>query len=266
MLSLYPVTFVIFIFGAVVGSFLNVCILRIPNEESVVRPPSHCPNCNAPIAFYDNIPLVSYLVLWGRCRACREWISPRYFVVELLTASLTVALFLRFGLGPAFFVSIIFVAALVVISFVDLDAMIVPNVISVPGIVLGLLFSVLGYFFVYDPAKLIPSPASALIGALTGGGFLWAVAWVYEVIKHEEGMGYGDVKLFAMIGAFLGWESIPVTLFFSAFGGAFVGLTLMLFKGYGRKDPIPYAPFLCLGALLHLFFGKELVAFYLYPQ
>jgi len=257
---------VVFIFGAIVGSFLNVCILRIPEGESVVHPPSHCPNCKAPIAFCDNIPLFSYLFLRGRCRACQERVSLRYFVVELLTACLAVALFYKFGLGPAFFSSFIFVAALLVISFVDLDVRIVPDVISLPGIVLGMLFSLLGYYLVHDPAELIPSPLSSLIGVLAGGGFLLALAWAYAAVTGTEGMGGGDIKLLAMIGAFLGWPSIPVTLFLSSLGGSIIGLSAMLIKGVGRKYALPFAPFLCLGALLHLFFGKELVALYLYPQ
>jgi len=256
---------VVFIFGAIVGSFLNVCILRIPEGESVIQPPSRCPNCKSPIAFYDNIPLFSYLFLRGRCRACQGRISPRYFVVELLMASLTVALFYKFGLGPAFFSSFIFVAALLVISFIDLDVRIIPDVISLPGIVLGLLFSLLGYYLVHDPAELIPSPFSSLIGVAVGGGFLLALAWAYAAVTGTEGMGGGDIKLLAMIGAFLGWPSIPVTLFLSSLGGSIIGLSAMLIKGVGRKYALPFAPFLCLGALLDLFFGKELVAFYLYP-
>jgi leader peptidase (prepilin peptidase)/N-methyltransferase len=266
MLIFHPVIFVIFIFGAIVGSFLNVCILRIPEGESVVHPPSHCPNCKAPIAFYDNIPLFSYLFLWGRCRACRERISPRYLAVELLTAALTVALFYKFGLGPAFFSGFIFVVALIVISFIDLDVMIIPDVISLPGIVLGLVFSVVGRYVLEDPFEVIPSPLSSLSGLLVGGGFLLAVGWIYEVFTKVEGMGGGDIKLFAMIGAFLGWQSLLATLLFASLGGAAIGLTVMLVKGVGRRYPIPFGPFLCLGALLHLFFGKELAALYLYPQ
>ena len=266
MLFFHPVTLVIFILGAIVGSFLNVCILRIPKGESVIHPPSHCPHCKASIAFYDNIPLFSYLLLRGRCRACRERISPRYFAVELLTASLTVALFYKFGLGPAFFSSFIFVAALIVISFIDLDVMIIPDVISLPGIVLGLVFSLAGPYVMDDPFEIIPSPLSSLIGLLAGGGFLLAVGWIYEVFTKVEGMGGGDIKLFAMIGAFLGWQSLLATLLFASLGGAAIGLTVMLVKGVGRRYPIPFGPFLCLGALLYLFFGKELAAFYLYPQ
>jgi leader peptidase (prepilin peptidase) / N-methyltransferase len=256
----------VFIFGAIVGSFLNVCIARIPNGESVVHPPSHCPKCNATIAFYDNIPLLSYLFLRGRCRACGEQISPRYFIVELLMAALSVALYYQFGLGLAFFAGFVLVAALIVISFIDLDVRIVPDVISLPGIVIGLIFSVVGRFVVSDPFELVPSPLSSLIGILVGGGFLLALAWAYEAFTGVEGMGGGDIKLLAMIGAFLGWPSIPLTLFFSSLGGSAIGLTAMIVKGVGRKYALPFAPFLCIGALLYLFFGRELIEFYLSPR
>jgi leader peptidase (prepilin peptidase) / N-methyltransferase len=255
-----------FLLGAIVGSFLNVCIARIPNDESVVHPPSRCPRCKVPIAFYDNIPLLSYFFLRGRCRSCDERISSRYFIVELLMASLAVALYYQFGLGLAFAASFVFVAALIVISFIDLDVRIVPDVISLPGIAVGLLFSVIGSFVVSDPFELVPSPVSSLIGVLVGGGFLLALAWAYQAFTGVEGMGGGDIKLLAMIGAFLGWPSVPVTLFFSSLGGSIIGLSAMLVKGVGRRYALPFAPFLCLGALLYLFFGRELIQFYLSPR
>jgi leader peptidase (prepilin peptidase)/N-methyltransferase len=255
-----------FVFGAIVGSFLNVCIARIPNDESVIHPPSHCPKCNARIRFYDNIPLISYVILLGRCRACSERISPRYFAVELLMAALAVTLYYQFGLGLAFIASFVFVAALIVISFIDLDVRIVPDVISLPGIVVGLLFSVIGRFILNDPYELVPSPWSSILGILIGGGVLLALAWAYEAFTGVEGMGGGDIKLLAMIGAFLGWPSIPVTLFFSSLAGSVIGLTAMVIKGVGRKYALPFAPFLCLGALLYLFFGRELVEIYLSPR
>jgi leader peptidase (prepilin peptidase)/N-methyltransferase len=256
---------VIFIVGAIVGSFLNVCIARIPNGESVVYPPSHCPKCESSIAFHDNIPLISYLILGRRCRACGQRISARYFVVELLTASLAAALYYEFGLGLAFFVAFVFVAALIVISFIDLDVKIVPDVISLPGIVVGLLFSIIGRYLISDPLELVPTPLSSLVGAVAGGGFLLAVAWLYECFTGVEGMGGGDIKLLAMIGAFLGWPSIPLTLFFSSLGGSIIGIFMMLRKGVGGKYALPFAPFLCFGALLHLFFGKQVILFYLPP-
>ncbi len=257
---LYSLTF---IFGAIVGSFLNVCIVRLPKEESLVSPPSHCPSCRTPIPFYDNIPLLSYIFLRGRCRFCSGRISPRYFVVELLMASLSVALLHHLGLDFAFFVNFVFVAALIVISFIDLHVRIVPDVISLPGICSGLSAAALSWWFSLDPMSILPSPVSSLLGIIFGGGFLLIVAWAYEYFTGVEGMGGGDVKLLAMIGAFLGWPSIPFTLFFASLAGSVVGLTFMIKKGVGGKFALPFAPFLCLGALFHLFFARELIKFYL---
>jgi leader peptidase (prepilin peptidase)/N-methyltransferase len=252
-----------FIFGATIGSFLNVCIGRIPNGESIIRPPSHCVRCQGAIAFYDNIPLISYLMLRGRCRTCGERFSPRYFLVEFLMGLLTLALYYRFGLGFEFLVGFIFVAAMIVISFIDLDVRIVPDVISLPGIVLGLALSIIGYFLNSGSTTLIPGPVSSLIGIIAGGGFLLATAWIYEKITGVEGMGGGDIKLLAMIGAFLGWPSIPMTLFFASVVGSVVGLTCMVLTGSGRRLALPFAPFLCSGAVLFVFFGEELIQFYL---
>jgi len=253
---------VAFVFGAIVGSFLNVCIVRIPKGDSIVHPASHCPSCKKPIRFYDNVPLLSYLLLRGRCHSCGERISPRYFFVELLMGCLSVALYYQFGLSLAFLVSFIFVASLIVISFIDLDVRIVPDVISLPGIVMGLLFSIVGRYLINDSFDVIPSPLSALIGVLVGGGFLLALAWAYEAFTGIEGMGGGDIKLLAMIGAFLGWTSIPFTIFFASLTGSVIGLGFMIAKGVGRRFALPFAPFLCLGALFYLFFGDRLVEFY----
>jgi leader peptidase (prepilin peptidase) / N-methyltransferase len=262
----FHLVYIVFIVGAVVGSFLNVCISRIPKGESVIHPPSHCPKCRAPIRFFHNIPLVSYLLLRGRCCSCGERISFRYFAVELLMASLAVLLFYQFGLGLAFVVGFVFVAALIVISFIDLDVRIVPDVISLPGILIGLLFSVIGHYLMGDSQHVVPTPLSAFIGVLAGGGFLLAVAWIYEKFTGVEGMGGGDIKLLAMIGAFLGWPSIPLTLFFSSLGGSVIGLSIMLAKGVDRRYALPFAPFLCLGALVYLFFGREIIDFYVLPR
>ena len=258
---IFPVS--VFIFGTIVGSFLNVCIGRIPNEESVVFPPSHCPKCNASIAFYDNVPLLSYLWLQGKCRACHEGISPRYFVVELLTGLVALALYSRFELSYTFVVSFVFAAALIVVSFIDLSVRIVPDVISLPGIAVGLVFSVIGYFVFTDAFEIIPTPLSSLIGILVGGGFLLATAWIYEKVTGVDGMGGGDIKLLAMIGAFLGWPSIPVTLFVASVLGSVVGVGLMVATGAGRRLALPFAPFLCSGALIYLFYGEALIRFYL---
>ncbi|MFQ5902196.1 MAG: prepilin peptidase [Candidatus Binatia bacterium] len=253
---------IVFIFGAGVGSFLNVCIVRLPKHESIVSPPSHCPACKTPIPFYDNIPLISYLYLKGRCRFCSEIISPRYFVVELLMASLAVALLQHFGLELAFFVNFVFIAALMVITFIDLDVRIVPDVISLPGIGLGFLASIVNRQWSIDHLSTLPSPVSSLLGIVIGGGSLLLVAWIYQLFTGREGMGGGDVKLLAMIGAFLGWPSVPVTLFLGSLAGSIVGLAFMAIKGFDSKYALPFAPFLCLGALFHLFFGKALIAIY----
>ncbi len=255
-------TLVVFIFGAVVGSFLNVCIARLPKEESVVSPPSHCPLCKTPIPFYDNIPLVSYIYLRGRCRFCGERISPRYIIVEFLMAVFSLLLLNRLGPGLAFFVNFVLVAALIVITFIDLDVRIVPDVISLPGIGLGILSSIVQYQWPIDRLSNLPSPMSSLFGIIIGGGSLLLVAWAYQFFTGVEGMGGGDVKLLAMIGAFLGWPSVPVALFFASLTGSVVGLVFMLSKGVDSKYALPFAPFLCLGALLYLFFGPALIAIY----
>jgi leader peptidase (prepilin peptidase)/N-methyltransferase len=181
-------------------------------------------------------------------------------------ASLSVALSYQFGFGLAFVVGFVFIAALIVISFIDLDVRIVPDVISLPGIVTGLLFAVIGRYLISDPLDIVPSPFGALLGVLVGGGFLLSVAWIYERLTGVEGMGGGDIKLLAMIGAFLGWPSIPLTLFFSSLGGSIIGLSIMLAKGVDRRYALPFAPFLCLGALVYLFFGRELIDFYVFPR
>ncbi|HWP58735.1 MAG TPA: prepilin peptidase [Candidatus Acidoferrales bacterium] len=266
MIEPFWLTLCAFIFGAVVGSFLNVCIHRLPAEQSLIRPSSRCPACKTPIRYYDNIPLISYIVLLGRCRSCKAKISPRYFWVELITATMAVALINMFGLGFTFLVTFVLMAALIVIAFIDLDVRIVPDVISLPGIVLGFLFSLINAWAVSNPSEFLPSPLSSFLGILLGGGVLLGVAWVYQAITGVEGMGGGDVKLLAMIGAFLGWPAVPLTLFLGSLGGSVIGLALMLTKGVGGKYVLPFAPFLCLGAICHLFFGAQIISFYLGAQ
>jgi leader peptidase (prepilin peptidase) / N-methyltransferase len=254
---------IVFIFGAVIGSFLTVCIARLPKGQSIAMPPSHCPHCQKPIRAYDNIPLLSYLWLQGRCRSCAQAISPRYFFVELVTAVLAVILFLRFGLTPAFFIYLVFAAAMVVISFIDLELQIIPDVISLPGIAVGLLASLLHYPWPQDHLSLPPSPLDSLLGILSGGGMLFLVAWLYERATGVEGMGGGDIKLLAMIGAFLGWPGVPLSLFFASLIGSMTGLIWMAITRSGLRLKIPFGPFLCLGALFYLFFGRTLVEAYL---
>jgi len=243
-----------FVFGAIIGSFLNVCIFRLPAGQSIVFPASRCPGCGTPLHLYDNIPILSYVLLRGRCRACHSAISLRYPAVEALTGLMFVLLLYRFGPLPVVAVYAAFVAALIVISVIDFDHQIIPDVISLPGIVIGLLLSVLGY-----GPPLIDSAA----GVLLGGGLLYAVAIGYHAMTGREGMGGGDIKLLAMIGAFLGWKNVLVTLVLGSLSGALIGIALILAHGGDSKAPIPFGPFLALGALCALLFGDPLVHWYL---
>ncbi|OGR33190.1 MAG: peptidase A24 [Desulfuromonadales bacterium GWD2_61_12] len=243
-----------FVLGSVIGSFLNVCIYRIPAGQSVVFPASRCPGCLAPIRWYQNIPVVSYLLLRGRCAGCRSRISARYPLVEALTGLLFVLVLHRFGLQWAVIVFWIFAAALVVITFIDIDHQIIPDVISLPGIVVGFLCT-----FALFPQGWI----SSLLGILAGGGSLYVVAAGYEFFAKKEGMGGGDIKLLAMIGAFLGWKAILPVIFISSLLGSLVGVPLMLMKQADGKLAIPFGPFLAAGALIYLFWGRELIQWYL---
>jgi leader peptidase (prepilin peptidase)/N-methyltransferase len=240
--------------GAVVGSFLNVCIRRIPLRESIVLPGSHCPQCRAPIRTLDNIPLLSWMLLRGSCRACGEPIGLRYPLVEALTAVAAVALYVRFGETPALAVAALFTAAMIVITFIDLDHLIIPDVISLPGIVIGFLLALLG---------LGPSWQDSLAGILVGGGFLWVVAEGYYRLTGREGMGGGDIKLLGMIGAFLGWQSVFLVLLLSSISGSVFGGALMLLRGADSKVAIPFGPFLALGGMIALFWGERIVDWYL---
>jgi len=244
---------ILFLFGAMIGSFANVCIVRIPAEESIVLPGSRCPICKQPVRWYDNIPLVSWIILSGRCRSCRTPISFRYFVVELLTAVTAVALYARVGFGIEWLVLFAFLTALIIVTFIDLDHRIIPDVISLPGIVVGFVLSLRGE----------PGPVSSAIGILAGGGLLLAVAWGYHEWTGRDGMGGGDIKLLGMIGAFLGWKSVPFTMLLSSLTGSVVGIALMLWTGSDTKYAIPFGPFLALGAVAFIFCGDALIAWYL---
>lgn len=235
-----------FIFGAVVGSFLNVCILRIPAKESIVTPLSRCPHCHHPIRFFDNIPIISFAILRAKCRDCGEKISWRYPLVELVTGLLTLLLFIKFGLTLNFMVFFIFTAVLIVISFIDFDHQIIPDILSIPGIPIFFLSAV---FIVKIPWH------EALIGLLIGGGMLFLIAFVYEMITKREGMGGGDIKLLAMIGAFLGWKSLIFVLLFSSFTGALIGLIVMAVKKKDTKYAVPFGPFLSIAAVVYIFWG-----------
>ncbi len=246
------------IFGLVIGSFLNVCIYRIPRNLSLVLPSSRCPSCNYAIRAVDNIPVVSYLLLGGRCRQCKAKIPLRYPLVEILNASLYAGVLWRYGIGWNSVVYAALCSSLIVITFIDLEFQIIPDRITLAGIPIGLIA---GSFFLPDPfmrAGLLGYKAS-LAGMVSGGGFFYLVAAL-----SRGGMGGGDIKMMAMVGALMGWKAVLLTTFLGSLVGSAVGVFLMVFKGRGRKTKIPFGPFLALGALITLFFGQEILLWYLY--
>jgi leader peptidase (prepilin peptidase)/N-methyltransferase len=251
-----PVDLVAIAFGIVglmVGSFLNVCIHRVPHRQSVVFPRSRCGSCERPLAWYENIPVVSYLALRGRCRTCRARISLQYPIVELLTAAMFVVQYEVVGLSPLLAVRILFGCVLIVLFAIDLEHQLLPNVITLPALAVGLAASVV----------LPPGLRDALIGALVGGGVLFLIAEVYFRLRHEEGMGMGDVKMLAMIGAFLGWKLTILTLILASLGGSVVGIVLLITQRGTLKAAIPFGTFLAAGALVASLYGDPLVAWYL---
>lgn len=243
------------LFGLLIGSFLNVCICRIPKGESIVSPPSHCPTCKNRISWYDNIPLFSYLLLKGKCRKCGLQISFKYPLVELLNALLTLALFLRFGISVDFIIYSLLCSSLVVVTFIDLKHQIIPDEISLSGIFIGFIAS---FFLTGQNWK------SSIAGILLGGGSLLLVASTYYWLTRKEGMGGGDIKLLAMLGAFLGWQSIPFILFSSSLVGSVVGITIMVAQKKDTKFAIPFGPYLAFSAVLYVFYGKEFINYYLH--
>ena len=244
-----------FLLGTVVGSFLNVCIYRLPEKKSIISPGSHCPHCHTPIKWYDNIPLLSFALLKGRCRYCQKPISGQYPLVEFITGLFTFFIYFDYGFSLTGIIYLFFIYALIVISFIDLKWQIIPDVISVPGIFGGLMASFcLPYLSFKD----------SVCGALLGGGFLFIVAYGYYFIRKKEGMGGGDIKLLAMIGAFLGWRAIPFVLFSASVTGSIIGILWILFQGKDRNFPIPFGPFLALGAIWVIFFPGSINLFLFY--
>jgi leader peptidase (prepilin peptidase) / N-methyltransferase len=249
----------VFIFGLIVGSFLNVCIYRIPLKKSIINPPSGCPGCGERIKFYDNIPILSYIILGGKCRRCRQSISVKYPFIELLTGLLNIAVFVKYYPDYLlYFAVLIFVSALVVISFIDLSHQIIPDVISIPGIIAGFAVTVGLSFISSYPITWIDS----LIGIIAGGGMLYLVAVIFEKLTGKEGMGGGDIKLLAMIGAWMGWRSLPLIILSSSLAGCVLGAAALLLSGKGLRARIPFGPFLVIGALIYLFFGRRIETFY----
>ena len=237
---------VLFVFGAIVGSFLNVCIHRIPKGESLWKPRSHCPLCELPISPRHNIPILSFFILKGRCARCQGKISVAYPLVELISGLVAVGTYGFHGFNLTAAVEFLLLCLLLVISVIDLNLKTIPDVLTLPGIVLSVALSP------FLPSKTV---VQSVLGIVVGGGMLWCVAWVYEKVTGVEGMGGGDVKLLSLIGGVLGWWQVPVVLFVASLSGSVYGLFLMLRLGVGTKHALPFGPFLCAATVLLLFFS-----------
>ncbi len=246
-----------FIFGTIVGSFLNVVVYRLPRKGSILKPAfSYCPNCGKTIKWYDNIPVISYIFLKGKCRYCKSKISIRYPFVELLTGILSVLAMWKTGLSIDYFFIFSFLAILVAIIFIDIDFRIIPDELNLIGFITGII-----YVYFRKDFSLI----DALLGAFVGAGFLWVIAYIYEKTRGIEGLGFGDVKMMAFLGTFLGWFGSLFTIFFASLIGAIVGITaayVLKAKDKGKFE-IPFGPFLALGAIVYIFFGENIKHLYL---
>ena len=266
------------VLGAIIGSFLNVVIHRLPREQSIVFPTSKCPKCLAPIRAYDNIPVISYLLLRGRCRMCGARISSRYPLVEAITAGLFAAVTWHDGLTFALPFDLVFAAALVALIFIDAEHMILPNAITYPGVVFALLTRILLPYLAgpahFDdlPQLMILLPAlpvwsvsliGAVVGGLAGGGSLWLMGFLWEKLRGVEAMGFGDVKMMLMVGAFLGWRLTILTIMIGALSGSVAGIAMMYRRG-GRnlQMMLPFGIFLGIGALVSLLFGSQIIHWY----
>jgi leader peptidase (prepilin peptidase)/N-methyltransferase len=247
------VAVIISIFGLLIGSFLNVCIYRIPKNLSIVYPNSHCPKCKKEIKWYDNVPVLSYMILGGRCRHCKAKITPRYLIVEVLTSLLFLLAYLKFGYSTELLSTVILFSFLVIIALIDLKTQYIYDVTVVPLAVLGLIFS----FFIKGQTPLL-----SLVGFLTGGAIFLSIAYISRLVYKQEGMGMGDVKLAAAIGAFLGWRSTVMMVIFAVVFGGIISIILLLIKKKGRRDYIPFGPFLVLGTVLMVLTGDKLSGFF----
>ena len=278
LLRAEPTFFVTFsvIFGLVVGSFLNVVIHRLPKmmerewhnnclelqgkevpeqpKYTIVTPRSACPNCGHNITPLENIPVISYLMLGGKCKGCKVKISMRYPLIEVLTGALIGTVAYKYGYTYSSLFAFIFVFALVTLTFIDFDTQLLPDDITLPLLWLGLLFNLNTGF---------TDLTSAVIGAMAGYFILWAVYWLFKIVTGKEGMGYGDFKLLGAIGAWFGWQLLPAVILLSSVVGAIIGIAMIMFKGKSGSTAIPFGPFLALGGIAALFFGQQLSAFYL---
>lgn len=269
MMTLFIViSIMVFFFGACIGSFLNVCIYRIPREESIVSPRSHCPKCGKLIAWYDNVPILSWLLLRASCRHCRQPISPRYILVELLVATLFTLVWLKYGLGIFTPIYWVVIAGLVVATFIDFEHYIIPDRISLGGIALGLALSMIfprihAYGTVLPQISVWSGLAQSLIGVLAGAGTLYLVAVIGRMIFKKDAMGLGDVKLLGAIGAFMGWRAVVFTIVVSSFAGSIVGIILIAIGDRKWQSKIPYGPYIALAAIVWIYIGFDLWSAYM---
>jgi leader peptidase (prepilin peptidase)/N-methyltransferase len=250
----FEISLFLFLLGACLGSFANVIIYRLPNQESIVHPRSHCGACKKTIAWYDNIPILGWFILRGRCRQCGAKYSFRYPFVELLTATLFVLAFHFVGFNWFLLEVLIFFFCLVVVSFIDIDHFILPDVFTLSGIVIGIIGAIL------NPER---NFLDSILGVIMGGGFLWLIAYLYFLFRKEEGMGGGDIKLLAWIGAVLGWKAIPFVIVSSSILGSVIGILIAWKSQKGLKTVIPYGPYLALGAVLFVLGGEAIGLWYL---
>jgi leader peptidase (prepilin peptidase)/N-methyltransferase len=257
-----------FIFGAITGSFLNVCIHRMPMGESVVWPSSHCPNCKKRIPAYDNVPFFSFMLLGGKCRFCKRKISLRYPLVELLTAVMFVLLFRRFGLSYEFFFYMVLVCGLIVATFVDIKHRIIPDEVSIGGMIVGFILSAIKGFNPHPLAFSMKPMINSFLGIIIGGGIIYLSGIIFDQVYFKmlkrppiqgetESMGGGDVKLLAMVGAFLGWQKALLTFFIAPFFGLVIGIINLIVK---KDHTIPYGPFLSLAAIVSLFWADKILS------
>jgi len=281
-LNLVPPAFVYSVtglFGVVIGSFLNVVIHRLPHEESIVFPHSRCPSCGVAIAFYDNIPVLSYVVLGGRCRSCKAHISARYPAVELMTALLFISVLWRDGLSVALPFDLVFVCSIIALVFIDAEHMILPNAITYPGIVFAFIARLAIPLLVggphFDDLEQLStgllagfplwsaSLVSGAIGALLGGGSLWLTGWAWERLRGIEAMGLGDVKMMFMVGAYLGWRETILTIFLAVLSSSIIGILLMFQQGRRNMQMLlPFGVFLGIGSVAALLFGPQIITWY----
>jgi leader peptidase (prepilin peptidase) / N-methyltransferase len=256
------------LFGMALGSFIGLAVVRIPRGESIVAPRSHCRNCQYVLKWYENIPILSYLLLLGKCRNCHEKISILYPILELLTTAITILAFINLQPWPRFFLYVLFfITPMLILALIDWEWLLLPDVLTLPGIAMGFLVHWIdGRFFLVHPLLGVSSMkllSESLWGALAGSLTLFLLAWAYQKIRGREGLGGGDVKLAAMIGAFFGWKDIFFIFFLASIIGIIFGLILILARGHSKETPLPFGTCLAFTAILHLFYGHTLLKYYL---